>query len=361
MGTALVKIRVAEQDGSDVAEPQAPSGTRKVEASPSGSAPLLVGYGAGAVRERRRRVRMPEQRPGVDSAKTPATSAMRPRAKPPVRRIAREMGVDLARVTGTGVDGEVLREDVMRAAEQARVFRNVTTPQWSTQREERIPVRGVRKQTALAMSASAFTAPHVTVFVDVDATRTMEYVRRVKESPDFAGVRISPLLVMCRAIIWAVQRNPGVNAHFDDDAITIHHYVNLGVAAATPRGLIVPNIKDAHLKSMRELALSLNRLTSAAREGSTARQDMSGGTITVTNIGVFGVDSGTPILNPGEVAIVALGSIRMKPWVVDGRVQPRHVTTVAATLDHRAVDGDVASRFVADIATILEEPALLVE
>ena len=150
-------------------------------------------------------------------------------------------------------------------------------------------------------------------------------------------------------------------ASFDDKEITIHHYVNLGVAAATPRGLVVPNIKEAQAKSMFELAQALEKLTTTARAGKTTPADMAGGTITVTNVGVFGVDTGTPILNPGEAAIVAMGSIRQKPWVVDGQVQARFVTTVAATVDHRAVDGDVASRFVADIASILEEPALLLD
>ncbi len=211
------------------------------------------------------------------------------------------------------------------------------------------------------MSSSAFSAPHVTVWVDVDATRTMEFVKRLKNSTDFAGVKVSPLLIMAKAVLWAVQRNPVVNSTWTDDEIIVHHYVNLGFAAATPRGLLVPNIKEAHTLSLLELARAIESMTLVAREGKTKPEDMSNGTITITNIGVFGMDAGTPILNPGEVGIVALGTIKPKPWVVDGEIRPRMVTTVAASFDHRVVDGDVASRFAADIASVLEEPALLLD
>lgn len=244
---------------------------------------------------------------------------------------------------------------------QASVFRNIQTPAWSDDREERVPVRGVRKAIAAAMSTSAFTAPHVSVFVDVDATRTMEFVKRLKNSPDFAGVKVSPLLIMAKAIIWAVRRNPTVNSAWTDSEIIVRHYVNLGIAAATPRGLLVPNVKDAQSMSLLELAQALEKLTLDARDGKTTAADMQNGTITITNIGVFGMDTGTPILNPGEVAIIALGTIKQKPWVVDGEVRPRFVTTVGGSFDHRVVDGDVVSRFVADVASVLEEPALLLD
>jgi pyruvate dehydrogenase E2 component (dihydrolipoamide acetyltransferase) len=264
-------------------------------------------------------------------------------------------------VTPTGLIGDITREDVIRHADQAKVFHNIETPQWAPVREERIPVKGMRKQIAKAMVASKFTAPHVSLFVDVDATRTMEYVKRLKVSPDFVGVKVSPLLIMAKAIIWAVRRNPMVNSAWTDKEIIVRNYVNLGIAAATPRGLIVPNIKDAQDMSMRELAGALEQLTITAREGRTSPTEMADGTITVTNIGVFGMDTGTPILNPGEVGIVALGTIKQKPWVVDGDVRARSVTTIGASFDHRVVDGDVASRFVADVASIIEEPALLLD
>jgi len=282
-------------------------------------------------------------------------------AKPPIRKLAKDLDVDLATVDGTGLAGEITREDVIRQAQQASVFRNIETPAWPADREERIPVKGVRKAIATAMVSSAFTAPHVSVFTDVNATRTMEFVRRLRDNPAFAGVRISPLLVMAKAIIWAVQRNPTVNSTWTDKEIIVRHYVNLGIAAATPRGLIVPNVKEAQGLSLLQLAQSLEQLTITARDGKSTPADMTGGTITITNLGSFGMDTGTPILNPGEVAIVALGAIKQKPWVIDGEVRPAYVTTVGASFDHRVVDGDVASRFTADVASVLEEPALLLD
>lgn len=291
----------------------------------------------------------------------PAMSAAGVLAKPPIRKLAKDLGVDLSIVTPTGPIGDVTREDVLREATQVSVFRNIQTPEWPTDREERIPVKGVRKAIAQAMVASAFTAPHVSLFVDVDATRTMEFVKRLKASTDFAGVKVSPLLIMAKAMIWAVRRNPTVNATFTDEEIIVRHYVNLGIAAATPRGLIVPNIKEAQDMSLLQLAGALEQLTITARDGKTSPAQMANGTITITNIGVFGMDTGTPILNSGEAGIVALGTIKQKPWVVDGEVRARFVTTIGASFDHRVVDGDVASRFLADVASIIEEPALLLD
>ncbi|MEO6504742.1 MAG: dihydrolipoamide acetyltransferase family protein [Terrimesophilobacter sp.] len=318
------------------------------------SGAVLVGYGSrGPARSRR----------GANKTPVPerviAGSAVL--AKPPVRKLAKDLDVDLAEVTPTGTLGEVTREDVIRQASQVSVFRNLQTPDWADEREERIPVKGVRKAIASAMVSSAFSAPHVSLFVDVDATRTMEFVARLKASADFAGIKVSPLLIMAKAMIWAVRRNPTVNAQWTDSEIIVKHFVNLGIAAATPRGLIVPNVKDAHDLSLVDLASALEQLTITAREGRTSPADTTGGTITITNIGVFGMDTGTPILNPGEVGIVALGTIKKKPWVVDGEVRPRFVTTLGASFDHRVVDGDVASRFLADVASIIEEPALLLD
>ncbi|WBM79089.1 2-oxo acid dehydrogenase subunit E2 [Cryobacterium breve] len=308
--------------------------------------------------------------PAIETPRPPAAAQARaPRAasagpviaKPPIRKLAKDLGVDLALVEATGPVGDVTREDVLRGATQASVFRNIQTPEWPSDREEHIPVKGVRKAIAQAMVGSAFTAPHVSLFVDVDATRTMEFVKRLKASTDFAGVRVSPMLIMAKAMIWAVRRNPTVNSVFTDQEIIIKHYVNLGIAAATPRGLIVPNVKEAQDMSLLELARALETLTLTARDGKTTPADQAGGTITITNIGVFGMDTGTPILNSGEAGIVALGTIKPKPWVVDGEVRVRQVTTIGASFDHRVVDGDVASRFLADVASIIEEPALLLE
>jgi pyruvate dehydrogenase E2 component (dihydrolipoamide acetyltransferase) len=351
------------------------------DAKDEASGSVLVGYGVGGHAATRRRRNTAAQAvtpppPAAPAAvevtavtpvpvkKTPSlpvTEAVPVIAKPPIRKLAKDLGVDLSQVQATGIAGEITRDDVIRSASQASVFKNIETPEWPEEREERIPVKGVRKAIATAMVQSAFSAPHVSVFVDVDATRTMEFVKRLKNSPDFAGVKVSPLLILAKAIIWAVRRNPTVNSTWTDKEIIVHRYVNLGVAAATPRGLIVPNVKDAQQMSLLELAQSLEQLTLNARDGKTSPAEMTGGTITVTNIGVFGMDTGTPILNPGEVGILALGTIKQKPWVVDGEVRPRFVTTLGASFDHRVVDGDVASRFLADVASVVEEPALLLD
>ncbi|WP_458040070.1 MULTISPECIES: dihydrolipoamide acetyltransferase family protein [Bacteria] len=372
VGAPIITIGEA---GADAPRPS----TAPTEVGEATGGAVLVGYGTGgAVTSRRRK-----------PAERPVAASVGVVAKPPIRKLARDLGVNLSDVAASGDAGEVTREDVVRHASQASVFRNIETPEWGAvreetipvpeaaaaptspkaapadSREESIPVRGVRKATATAMTSSAYTAPHVSVWVDVDASRTMELVKRLKTSPDFADVKVSPLLIMARAVIWAVRRTPMVNAAWVDTdegaQIRVHHYVNLGIAAATPRGLLVPNIKEAQDLNMRELARALEKLTMTAREGKTTPEDQRGGTVTITNIGVFGVDAGTPIINPGEVGIVALGAIRQKPWVVDGEVRPRWVTTVSGSFDHRVVDGDGVSRFIADIASVLEEPALLLD
>ncbi len=289
-------------------------------------------------------------------------------APPPVRLAAKELGVDLANVTATGARGQVTKQDLMNyvahlsdvqhSGARQPFWQPATTP---GDRIERIPVRGVRKATAKAMVSSAFSAPHVSIFVDVDASRTMEFVKRLKKSRHFEGVKVTPLLVLAAAVIWAAERNPQVNATWTDSEIQIKHFMNLGIAAATPRGLMVPNIKDAQELSLRELAIALNNLTTRAREGKTQPAEMANGTLTITNIGSLGIDTGTPIINPGEVAIVAFGTIKQKPWVVDGEVIPRWVTTLGGSFDHRVVDGDLSARFMADVAAILEEPALLLD
>lgn len=374
--TAPAVVGQSEHGGASEAAPEAGEGA------------VLVGYGTGGhVQSRRRKPAAPAQQRVAASVGVVA--------KPPIRKLARDLGVDLASVTPSGPAGEVTREDVVRHASQASVFRNLETPEWGEERERTIPVaprpaavapaavapaqptpdaagreetiavKGVRKATSSAMVQSAYSAPHVSVWTDVDATRTMELVKRLKASPDFADIKVSPLLIMARAVIWAARRTPMVNAAWVDaesgPEIRVRRYVNLGIAAATPRGLLVPNIKDAQDLSMRELARALERLTLTAREGKTTPADQQGGTITITNIGVFGMDAGTPIINPGESGIVALGTIRQKPWVVDGEVRPRWVTTVAGSFDHRVIDGDGMSRFIADVASILEEPALLLD
>ncbi|MGW9405018.1 dihydrolipoamide acetyltransferase family protein [Arthrobacter sp. NPDC055585] len=288
-------------------------------------------------------------------------------AKPPVRKAAKDLGINLADVPATGAGGEVTKQDLISYQAQRESEVDSADTFWSPstkpqeRRIERIPVKGVRKATAKAMVDSAFSAPHVSIFVDVDASRTMEFVKRLKASRDFEGIKVSPLLILAKAVIWAAARNPSVNATWAGDEIHVKHFMNLGIAAATPRGLMVPNIKDAQDLSLKELAVALNELATTARAGKTPPADMRGGTLTITNIGALGIDTGTPIINPGEVAIVAFGTIKQKPWVLDGEVIPRWITTLGGSFDHRVVDGDLSARFMADVAAILEEPALLLD
>lgn len=300
-------------------------------------------------------------------------------AKPPVRKYAKDKGVDLALIRGTGNDGAITRADVdaylaAGASGAAAQGAGAPSPQpgqaagaaayGTAEREVRIPIKGVRKVTAQAMVGSAFTAPHVTEFVTVDVSETMALVERLKGDKEFKDVRVSPLLVVAKALIVASRRNPGVNATWDEAAQEIVHknYVNLGIAAATPRGLMVPNIRDADRLTMLELARAMGSLVETARAGRTQPAEMSGGTITITNVGVFGVDTGTPIINPGESAILAFGAVRRQPWVVtaaDGSetIEPRWVTQLALSFDHRLIDGELGSRFLADVAKVLEDPA----
>ena len=336
-----------------------------------GAAPVIPAALADTISRRAAEIGQASTR--LTAAAKPAVAAFVDRvlAKPPVRKVAKELGVDLTEVTGTGGRGEITRDDVLSYKAQREAERDAAPMFWSAKGQEedgrliRTPVRGIRKATAKAMVESAFTAPHVSIFVDVDASRTMEYVARLKKSRDFEGIKVSPLLVLAKAVIWAAARNPSVNASWVETEngaeIQVKHFMNLGIAAATPRGLLVPNIKEAQDLSMRELAIALNDLAATARAGKTSPADMTGGTLTVTNIGVLGIDTGTPIINPGEVAILAFGTIRQKPWVVDGQVVPRWITTLGGSFDHRVVDGDLSARFMADVAAIMQEPALLLD
>jgi pyruvate dehydrogenase E2 component (dihydrolipoamide acetyltransferase) len=290
-------------------------------------------------------------------------------AKPPVRKLARDLGIDLRSLHGSGPHGTITRADVENAA-------GTPTPTADDQagpapaaarvldfdpatREQRIPIKGVRKQMAGAMVASAFSAPHVTIFTTVDVTPMMEMVGRLKSLPDFADVRVSPLLVVAKALLIAVKRHPMLNSTWDEAAqeIVVKDYVNLGIAAATPRGLIVPNVKGADGLGLVDLARELNQLVATARDGKTSPADMQRGTITITNVGVFGVDNGTPILNPGESAILCFGAVRDMPWVHEGALAIRKVTQLSLSFDHRIVDGQLGSEFIADIAALLADPA----
>ncbi|MBG6179284.1 dihydrolipoamide acetyltransferase family protein [Arthrobacter sp. CAN_A1] len=382
VGSAI--ISVADGD-DDVPAPQMPGELSTPPSTPTptavqpdsavthpGEPGPLVGTGpkADAVKRRPRRSSTESVMPATTAQPVTTESAPLPSrvlAKPPVRKAARDLGINLADVEGTGRSGEVTKRDLLSYQAQRDAEQDGANTFWDAarkpqeQRIERVPVKGVRKATAKAMVESAFSAPHVSIFVDVDASRTMEFVKRLKASRDFEGIKVSPLLILCKAVIWAAARNPSVNATWAGDEILVKHFMNLGIAAATPRGLMVPNIKDAQNLSLKELAVALNELATTARAGKTQPAQMQGGSLTVTNIGALGIDTGTPIINPGEVAIVAFGTIKQKPWVLDGEVIPRWITTLGGSFDHRVVDGDLSARFMADVASILEEPALLLD
>ncbi|MFF3650205.1 dihydrolipoamide acetyltransferase family protein [Streptomyces sp. NPDC002181] len=409
VGQVIISVQTGEAEAPAAATaaavevPAAAVAVAEAAEEPAAAArqPVLVGYGVSqASTKRRPRKAVPAAQNGSAPVAVPAVPAQpeaapaapaalngngtghaageRPLAKPPVRKLAKDLGIDLASVVPTGEGGVVTREDVHAAAAAAitpqaavpapaqavsvPVPVQVEAPAAGGARETRVPVKGVRKVTAQAMVNSAFTAPHVTEFITFDVTRTMKLVQELKEDPDLAGLRINPLLLIAKAVLVAIRRNPDVNASWDEAAqeIVLKHYVNLGIAAATPRGLIVPNIKDAHAKTLGELSTALSELVGTARDGKTSPADMQNGTITITNVGVFGVDTGTPILNPGESAILAVGAIKLQPWVHKGKVKPRHVTTLALSFDHRLIDGELGSKFLADIAAVLEHPRRLV-
>jgi len=352
----------ASAEAPEQEEATEPAG--KAEAKDTRTA-VLVGYGVRTTSGRRR-----ARKPAPAAAAPPVAArtgvgGAAPLAKPPVRKLARDLGVDLASVTPTGPGGVVTRDDVHAAAHPEPVATappfSATGPGETITGERRVPVKGVRKATAQAMVASAFSAPHVTEWVTVDVTRTVKLVRKLRDLPDFADTKVSPLLVVARALLVAIARHPEINASWDEanQEIVIHDRINLGIAAATPRGLVVPNVKDAGGKSLTALAQALTVLVATARDGRTTPADMAGGTVTITNVGVFGVDGGTPILNPGEAAILAFGAIREQPWVHKGKVKPRQVTTLSLSFDHRMVDGELGSRVLADVAQMLERPKLL--
>ncbi len=330
-----------------------------------GATPTLVGYGPRTA-ETNRRARKGTAASSAAASAPPGPATVAALAKPPVRKLAKDLGVDLAAVVATGPAGTVTRADVEASAASGA---ETPTPadagvapaypaRQPGERETRVAIKGVRKMTAQAMVSSAFTAPHVTEWITVDATRSMKLVQRLRQDRAFQDVKVSPLLLVARAVCLAIRRTPEVNATWDEAAqeIVLKHYVNLGIAAATPRGLVVPNIKDADALSALDLAKALGQLTAVARSGKTQPADMAGGTFTITNVGMFGVDSGTPILNPGETGILCMGAIRKQPWVVGKKIRPRWITTLSLSFDHRIVDGEQGSRFLSEVAALVNDP-----
>jgi 2-oxoisovalerate dehydrogenase E2 component (dihydrolipoyl transacylase) len=376
--------------GADAAAATPAPETVERDAAPG---PNLVGYGArdeGGPKRRARRAALvadlvpeaPETEIDVDAA-PPAgdedassrsgsdlsTGAPeRPRSTPPVRKLARDLGLELTEITGTGERGLITRADVEAAASGTERQAGVTRPEPTArqeargerQAETRIPIKGVRKHTAAAMVQSAFTAPHVTEFLTVDVTATMELLRGIRDDRAFAGRKVTPLTVVAKAVCIAAARTPEINSRWDEGAQEIVQYggVNLGIAAATGRGLVVPNVKGADRMTLLDLADAIVALAETARAGRTPPADLSGGTISITNIGVFGIDAGTPILNPGEAAIIAMGAVRRQPWEYRGEIALREMMTLSLSFDHRLVDGEQGSRFLADVGAILREPGM---
>jgi 2-oxoisovalerate dehydrogenase E2 component (dihydrolipoyl transacylase) len=400
VGTPIIAVDVASSgpgaavpEQPAVAQEQADEAERSVPpaAAPPERQAVLVGYGVKASATTRRARKTP---PAVaaaagrpETAEVPAVAhvpaepvpvpvpgehpvaTIRTLAKPPVRKLAKDLGISLAGLAGTGRGGSITRDDVQRAAGHTRdrsaenlgerTASLVPVPSgFSPGGEERIPVRGVRKHMAAAMVSSAFTAPHVTEFLQVDVTETMAAVRRVRDLPEYADVRVSPLLFVARALLVAARRNPLVNSAWDEAAqeIVVKHHVNLGIAVASERGLIVPNVKNAGELALPDLARALHGLTEVARAGKATPADLAGGTITITNVGVFGVDAGTPILSPGEAAILAFGQVRHVPWVVDGQLAVRQACTLSLSFDHRIIDGQLGSAVLRDVGSMLEDP-----
>ena len=320
---------------------------------------MLVGYGPKGEVGRRRRRRSPAAGGGAATVVAEPPAVDRPRAAPPVRLLARRLGVDLAHVPSNGVVTRRDLEAFAGARAEAPPAPAAAPPVRSAMGGREVPHSAVRRVTAQAMVESAFTAPHVTEWVEVDVSRTVELVERLRADRAWRDVPVSSLHLVLRAVCLALRSTPELHARWGDEALTIPEHVGLGVAAATDRGLVVPVVPDADTLDLRGLVAQVAELVAVARSGRLQPAQMAGGTFTVTNIGVFGIDAGTPILPPGQTGILAVGAITRKPWVdADDRIVPRWVTTLALSFDHRAVDGEQGSRFLRDVADLLHDPAL---
>ncbi|AZC13854.1 dihydrolipoamide acetyltransferase family protein [Microbacterium sp. ABRD28] len=379
---AEASARPATPDASSpaTAEPTPRPATAVDAPADDAAGPNLVGYGAAprSGNRPRRRARTTASTPRTTASDTAVLAVAphddirlveaiesvqeRPRSTPPVRKLAKDLGVDIALVRGTGQDGLITRDDVRGYADTtARADQpvgSVRTHDTAEIGETRIPIRGVRKHTAEAMVRSAFTAPHVTVFLTVDVTETTELVASLRADRSLADHRIGVLAVAAKAVCLALRHHPTLNSRWDGESgeIVQYHGVHLGIAAATERGLVVPNIRDADRMTLPALADAIRDLATTARAGKTSPEAMRGGTFSITNVGVFGVDAGTPIINPGEAAILAIGAARSQPWEYRGQIALRDVVTLALSFDHRLVDGEQGSRFLADVGAVLREP-----
>lgn len=357
------------------------------DAPQTGRTAMLVGYGPDESAGKRRKQRKIGRRTNGETATErdepepePEPVASRALATPPVRKLARDLGIDIDGVRGTGPEGRVTREDVIAASEAAkapaapaasaaeraaevvrlapaqRIARATEGPD-----EERIPVRAIRRSIAEKMVRSYTQIPHVTEWCEVDATELMRVREELKRAPEASGSSVSPLPIIVKALIASLRAYPRVNSSWDDETneIVIKHRYHVGIATDTERGLLVPVIKDADQLNIFGIATEIARLAHAARDGSIGPSDLTGSTITITNVGSFGMASGTPIINHPEAAILAPGVIQPRPWVVDGQIVPRQIMTLALTFDHRILDGAEAGRFLRHLGDLIESPGRL--
>jgi 2-oxoisovalerate dehydrogenase E2 component (dihydrolipoyl transacylase) len=350
VGAPLVSIRV--EGAAAESDPKVETAASEDEAKPKRQA-VLVGYG---VEEEEPSVRPPApgERRGAREGRAPVA------ASPPVRRLAKEMGIELGSVEATGPGGRVTREDVLRAAQ------TTTGPTETSELAEsgeaaggrRVPVRGIRRLIAEKLTRSIRDIPQVTTFLTVDATELMALREEIASE---SGERVTPLPIVVRALVEVCKAHPKLNSSFDADAseIVLHDRYRVGIATDTDKGLLVPVVHDANQYGVVELSREIARLVETARSGKASPEDMTGGTVTVTNVGTFGAEFGTPIINPPEAAILALGVIEPRALVVDGVVQARPACTLSLAFDHRVMDGAEAGRGLKELGDFLEDPTRL--
>ena len=315
-------------------------------ATPADGGPVLVGYGISDSAGRAKRSRVARER----NSSTPSRAGV---ISPLVRRLAHDHGVDVRQVRGSGPDGIVLRHDIESViARQAPDAGESTRAPDNGQRT--IPLRGARRTAVDRLSRSRREIPEATIWVDVDATELLTARAELNANPDTTPVSIVGLLA--RFAIAGLGRYPELNSRVEADRVVLVDGVNLGFAAQTDHGLMVPVVQDAQQLTTRSLSAAIARLTTSARSGSLTPRELTGGTFTVNNYGVFGVDGSAAIINYPEVAILGLGRIMPRPWVVDGELRVRHAGQLTLAFDHRACDGGVAGGFLRYVADCVESP-----
>ncbi|MFI6553537.1 dihydrolipoamide acetyltransferase family protein [Streptomyces griseus] len=403
VGAPLLTVAVGAAEGSSGSAPSPSSASSSLSSSPSsgsgtessgGSGNVLVGYGTGAPAARRRRIRPDRLDRAVAEApvsvapvvaapvaevlvaEAPVHEGPVPVVSPLVRRLARQHDIDLRRLAGSGPDGLILRADVDRAIRtveetaaataqvQAPVAAVVAAPNGvaAASDAERIPLRGVRGAVADKLSRSRTEIPDATCWVDADATELMAVRAAMNAATGpSAGPKVSVLALLARICTAALARFPELNATVDTAAREIVRLpgVHLGFAAQTERGLVVPVVRDAHTRSAESIGAEIARLTELARTGKLSPAQLTGGTFTLNNYGVFGVDGSTPIINHPEAAMLGVGRIMPKPWVHQGELAVRQVVQLSLTFDHRVCDGGTAGGFLRYVADCVEQPAVL--